>query len=116
MSVITLKNSLYIAAYDIERAVLFSAITTSFLPVSPILAFKPRMIKFVNATDSSIQISLDGTNVHDFFPPSFTTSYDLKMDQMTFAKGTQFYIRSDPLGMAPTKNAFHIIILYAQGE
>lgn len=109
-----MANFSRIVRFDAVRTEAFGAITAAYLPLGTPLTHVTRLIKFINTTDSDVQVSFDGATLHDIVPVGGFSLYDFVSDgDFVMAIGTQIFIKS---AVASTLGSFSAITIYGQGE
>lgn len=73
-----------------------TTITGSFVSIGTLLA--PAILDFTNASTTAVEVSLDGTNIHDAVAagqgkPYVGTQHVAGKDRVWIPKGTQVYVR-----------------------
>lgn len=101
------------AIIDPIRNAAFAAIPPLFGVLGAPLASPARMVIFKNLTPSTVEVSLDGTNIHSRLIANSSSSWSLdslNITDMDFVlpTGTQFYIRF--IGAPPISGNFWIEI------
>jgi hypothetical protein len=92
---------------DVLRIISATTFTGAYQPVGGPLAQSARIVKFQNNTTSTVVISWDGVNGHDFLPAGSFLLIDVssnKENAISFEiqQGTQFYV----LGTVGTGNFY----------
>jgi len=101
--------------YSAIREMDFSLITDIYQDLGSTLSVVPRIIKFINATDANIYLTIDDSTDGDKFPAGSGEIIDLMANNpvsdlvSSFPIGTQFGIKHD--GSAPTKGYFAIVTI-----
>lgn len=95
------------------RSIAASTFTGSYQVVGSTLAHPIRLVKFQNDTATSVTISWDGTNDHDYIPSGGFLLLDVSANKeisqiLSIAVGIQFYVK----GSAST-GSFYISTYYA---
>lgn len=100
------------AKYEKARSV--NTISSSFVAVGDPLEHSARILRYVNATSSTVFISTDGVNVHDVMFPNSQLTINVGTNrgsvssEFLFPQGTQFYVSGNP-----GSGVFAIISIYA---
>ena len=102
--------------YDTIRALGFAAISGTFAAIGGALAQPPRLIKIINDTDRDLEVSIDGTLVHDYVPVNAFTLYDLTANAVRdegafFREGITFFIRRLAAATNPTAGNAYIVVI-----
>jgi hypothetical protein len=103
-------------AFDPLREVAFGSITASFATVGPATTFPTRIIHVGNTTNTDLDVSIDGTNIHIRLPPGSFTLYDISA---THGNATisglpsqiSIYVRYKSGSSAPTSGYFYCTIV-----
>lgn len=104
------------AEYSEAIVAQFGTITANFLPFGDPLEFACNIAKFTNGTNAGIEISTNGTTVHDVFLSGDSMPYGIsankgKSETFLFPKGTQLYARYIT---APTSGAFYFVGIHGK--
>ena len=102
-------------AWETRRDVSYAAIGASYVALGGPIIQPVRMLKIVNTTDVTIDISDDGTHDKDIITSGSAFIYDFTSNAasnagsiFTAAKGTQIYIKGDP-----SSGSVYMIVIYA---
>ena len=102
------------------RVVAFGSITNGFTEFGAPYANPVRILKVVNGTDATIELSFDGVNPHDVYLPDsagvydFTTNRQASSDQAEQPKNTQVYLRYS--GLAPSLGDMYLVVVFANSQ
>lgn len=102
--------------FDTLRSVAFGSITGTFATVGSALSFPARIIKFINTTNGDMEVSIDGTNVHDRVPANGFSLYDISAahpapGQSGMQEKISIYVREISGGPALTGGYFCVTVL-----
>lgn len=102
--------------YDDIRTVAFGSITGTFTTLGSAFTRPARLIKIVNTTNQTAEITTDGTNVEDIVPSNSFTLYDLTTNRVNdegafFASGTQFSVRRPAAEVNPISGSVYLIMI-----
>ncbi len=101
--------------WQTTRTITRGALTGTFQDFGSALTRRAKIIKIVNDTNAFIEVSTNGTDVHDVYPASSGTIWDVtankvRNDGSFFRANTQFEVRHD--GSAPTTGTgVHLVVL-----
>lgn len=107
------------ARWDVRRSMAFGAITNAYQLVGTLFSQAPRIIKIVNATDATIDVSQNGTDNNDVLLPNTAFVYDLtanKSEQggyMFLPINSGIYIKYQA---APSLGAVYVVVIYAADQ
>lgn len=109
--------STLIVRVDALRSVAFGSITGSYTALGTALQHNFRIIKLVNATNTAMFFSFNGTTDNDYLPANSFSLYDLTTNgvdvEFVFQKQTQVYVK---YASAPASGAVYVMGIYGQGE
>ena len=104
-----------VLTWDLLRSLAATSFTGSYVAVGTPLTVRPRIIRFVNNTNQSVTISIDGVNDYDALPNGMAVTYEIGTNrgnpspESVIQQGTQFYVKG-----AVGTGTFYIVDLYAQ--
>ena len=98
------------------RTVAFGGITGVFANVGAALSAPARLVKIVNTSNRTAEITTDGTNVQDLLPANSFALYDLTTNRINdegafMRSGTQFQTRRPAADANPTSGSVSVVVL-----
>ncbi len=105
------------AAFNPVTLLAAGSITNSYVLYKTFSEYT-RILHFKNGTNQTVDISLDGVNLHVRLWPTGFDLYDISTNSiketgLVFPKETKIYVKYD--SVAPTTDYFWVQAIYAQG-
>jgi hypothetical protein len=101
--------------YDAIRTLGFAGIGVAYAAVGVAFTRPVRLMKIVNTTNQSLDVSLDGVTDHDIVPANSFTLYDLTTNKVRdegafFRVGRRVFVKSTS-GVAPTSGSCYAVVI-----
>jgi hypothetical protein len=103
--------------YEPLRSILYSSITTGYLPIGTPFANPVRILKVSNFTDQPMFISIDGITNHDVVAANSAYVYDFGSNKSDSAglfeepQHDQLYVKA--VGTLPASGSVYVTVIYA---
>lgn len=112
-----MAGSSLIVRIDALRSVAFGSITAAYTPLGAPFGHATRIVKIVNATNTSMLFSFNGSTDNEFIPAGGFVLYDLTTNGdsqlFVFQISTQVYVK---YVSAPGSGAVYVSCVYGQGQ
>lgn len=102
--------------YDTLRSLAFGGITGAYAIVGAVFSRPVRLLKIVNTTDRTIEVSTDGVTTEDILPTQTFVLYDLSTNKIRdegafFRQGKAIYVRRPAAEANPTSGSVHVVVI-----